>query len=267
MNIDDYRALKAEQDKAPEVTQPVQDEPKAEVITEGETQIEETKVETKAPELTDTFTIDGQEVTLEELQKGYLRQSDYTKKTQEISRQRKEAETALELYNRIQSNPELINNDTGEMTDFDPSQIKYQELEAQLYDMKLEREIDALSAKYEDFDVVEALNIADEKSMTNLEDAYFIGKALRDNTKETVTATKASSESTDFNSMREQIKQELLQELQKENVSTRSLISTGGSTNPAPKQEARISEAEKKVANGMGMSVTEYVKWRDADNK
>lgn len=32
--------------------------------------------------------IDGQQVDLEELKKGYMRQSDYTKKTQEIAREK-----------------------------------------------------------------------------------------------------------------------------------------------------------------------------------
>lgn len=35
--------------------------------------------------------IDGQEVSLEELKKGYLRQSDYTRKTQELSKLKKES--------------------------------------------------------------------------------------------------------------------------------------------------------------------------------
>lgn len=39
---------------------------------------------------TPTVEIDGQQVSLEELKKGYLRQSDYTRKMQEISQMRKE---------------------------------------------------------------------------------------------------------------------------------------------------------------------------------
>lgn len=38
------------------------------------------------------FSIDGEELTLEELKSWYLRQSDYTKKTQELSDKRKELE-------------------------------------------------------------------------------------------------------------------------------------------------------------------------------
>lgn len=39
---------------------------------------------------TPTVEIDGQQVSLEELKKGYLRQSDYTRKMQEISQMRKD---------------------------------------------------------------------------------------------------------------------------------------------------------------------------------
>ena len=57
--------------------------------------------ETTLPEGTSTeveqpvmVEIDWQQVDIEELKKGYLRQSDYTKKTQEIAELRKKLETA-----------------------------------------------------------------------------------------------------------------------------------------------------------------------------
>ena len=37
--------------------------------------------------------IDGQQVDLEEVKKGYMRQSDYTKKTQELARERESIKT------------------------------------------------------------------------------------------------------------------------------------------------------------------------------
>ena len=45
------------------------------------------------------FEVDGQELSADELRKGYLRQSDYTKKTQSLSEQRKEIENLTEQYN------------------------------------------------------------------------------------------------------------------------------------------------------------------------
>lgn len=48
---------------------------------------------------------EGDTITIGELKAGYLRQSDYTQKTQEASALRKEAETALNLMNALQQNP------------------------------------------------------------------------------------------------------------------------------------------------------------------
>lgn len=44
------------------------------------------------------FEVDGQELSADELRKGYLRQSDYTKKTQSLSEQRKEMESLTQQY-------------------------------------------------------------------------------------------------------------------------------------------------------------------------
>lgn len=44
------------------------------------------------------FEVDGQELSADELRKGYLRQSDYTKKTQFLSEQRKEMENLTQQY-------------------------------------------------------------------------------------------------------------------------------------------------------------------------
>lgn len=49
-------------------------------------------------------TPDGEEVTLEELKRGWLRQSDYTKKTQEVAQARQQVEQqyqALEQHNQV----------------------------------------------------------------------------------------------------------------------------------------------------------------------
>lgn len=48
--------------------------------------------ETRQDSDSQVFEIDGQELTLDELKNGYLRQSDYTKKTQELAEKRKELE-------------------------------------------------------------------------------------------------------------------------------------------------------------------------------
>lgn len=56
----------------------------------------------EAGEETTLVEVNGEKVDLEELKKGYMRQSDYTKKTQELSQQRKESTLSDEEKNAIE---------------------------------------------------------------------------------------------------------------------------------------------------------------------
>lgn len=53
----------------------------------------------------DTYVVKGQSVSLQELKDGYMRQDDYTKKTQELAEARKRLENAEALYNAIDERP------------------------------------------------------------------------------------------------------------------------------------------------------------------
>ena len=77
--------------EASEETEEEGEELEAEEESEGEITEEE--------EAEFLFEVDGQELSADELRKGYLRQSDYTKKTQSLSEQRKEMESLTEQYN------------------------------------------------------------------------------------------------------------------------------------------------------------------------
>jgi len=89
-----------------ESTEETQDESLEEESEEGE-EAEEAEEESEEPdeeaeeELLYAVKVDGaeQEVTLDELMKGYSRQSDYTKKTQELAEGRKAIEHAYNQYN------------------------------------------------------------------------------------------------------------------------------------------------------------------------
>ncbi len=65
--------------------------------------------EPEAPVVTDEtqFELPGvdQPVSLKELKDGFLRQADYTRKTQALAEQRKEAEDAVRFWEAIQANP------------------------------------------------------------------------------------------------------------------------------------------------------------------
>lgn len=50
--------------------------------------------------------VDGEQISLADLKAGYMMKADYTRKTQELSEQRKEAETAIALYKSLEQNPQ-----------------------------------------------------------------------------------------------------------------------------------------------------------------
>lgn len=247
MNLDEFRALKAqEESQKTEETQVAKEEVKTEPI-----QTEEV-IETNPNEIE----IDGiGKVEINELKNGYLRQSDYTKKTQEVSKLRKEAEEAMKIAEFVKSNPQLAQSIGVEPVN--PFMNKISELEEQLYDMKLEKEIETLTNKYSDFEVLEVLQVAHDKGLTNLEDAYKIVKSNKPVTQPSVN----------IDEIREQIKNELLKEFGvDENTKIKTVISSGANaqiTNNAPS----ISEAEAKVARFMKLTPEEYIKWRDVESK
>jgi hypothetical protein len=142
-----------------------------------------------------TLTIDGEdvEVTLEEMAKSYLRQSDYTKKTQEVATLRKEAERALNLQRALEANPReaiaalashfgvsFADNVEDDSYD-DPQAERIRELERKLASLEardrqdsVEREVQTLLSKYEDEDIdVEAvMRHAIDHGFPSLEAAY-----------------------------------------------------------------------------------------------
>ena len=216
----------------------------------------ETKVETKVP---DKIVIDGVgEITLEELKNGYLRTSDYTKKTQDVANQRKEAEEALKLVKTLRSNPTIaqeLMSKIPNIENIDPQKNQFKQLEDKVYDILLQQEISNLQGKYSDFEVREVLNLAKEKGINNLEDAYLLNKS----TKKTSNETKE----VDVDTIRKQIREELIKEFDKDKGATRTIISSNSGNAVIQENTPKMSEAEKKVAKGMHLTDAEYVKWRD----
>ena len=162
MNIEQYRALKAQESAQPQ--QPVE-----QVVAPVAVPIEPVVVKTEEPKPI-TVEIDGKEVTIDELKNGYLRQSDYTKKTQDLSRQREQTKEAVEFYDYLKANPTVakqIQTNGGQVPDsIDPTLSKVKELEDKMYDMMLQNEIEGLTSKYPDFEIKDVLEIAKNKSIT-----------------------------------------------------------------------------------------------------
>src|SRR5699024_1006766 len=105
---------------------------------------------------------DGTPVPIEELRQGYLRQSDYTRKTQELSQFKQQTEIAQKYYEAIQTDPEFAENiarrfDLPYMT---AEEAQYEQLQNELQTLKLERDIDTLKSKYDDVDVQAVLQTA-----------------------------------------------------------------------------------------------------------
>lgn len=262
MNIEQYRALKAQESATPPT--PIVTPQVDPIPTPTPTPVEPKPVEPKpieTPTLPEKITIEGVgEVTLDELRNGYLRQSDYTKKTQEVSRKAKEVEEAVTVYEQLKANPQITQQmfqNAQIPATLDPTQSKVIELENKLYDMMLEREIETLQSKYSDFEVREVLKTAHEKNITNLEDAYILTKSHKP-----VVETPQNLEE-----VKKQLRQELLKEIEQERNATQSIISSNDGVAVVQDTSPKLSESERKVASMMKMSDADYAKWRDIGRK
>lgn len=254
MNLDEFRALKAEEEKAPaeEVLSPATEEVKP----------EETPVPEEPKEI--EVEIDGVgKVNLDELRQGYMRQSDYTRKTQEIAEQKKLIEEqVINLKNSSVGQQAPVQDyiaqqqSTGQPTPVpqelanNPFVKKITELEQRMYDMALRTEIQDMRVKYDDFDVVSVLTIARDKGITNLEDAYRLHKA-------SIPATPVNTDE-----VREQIRREILEELSKDKQATKTLISQTDKK-VAPTPDVELTEQQRRIASEFGMGVKEYASWSD----
>lgn len=251
MNIEQYRAMKAQEEVSkaqPQVEQPAI--PSEAVVEQSKEVVDDKPI---------TVEVDGKEVTIDELKNGYLRQSDYTKKTQEVAHQRKETEEAIKLYEHLKNNPEItqqLQQVTSVPRSIDPTQSKVVELEQKMYDMMLEREIETLQSKYSDFEVMEVIEMASQKQLTNLEDAYHLVKSQKQ-------GGQVSMQSADIEKIKEDLRKELLKEIGS-SVETSSIITPGSQQMVQAPNLPSLSQGEIKVATSMGMSPEEYAKWRDA---
>lgn len=269
MDIDTYLALKAQESAEPPATpEPEVEETVEETVTEDATPVVETS-ETPSPA---RFVIDGEEVdeeTLKEWKAGYSRTQDYTKKTQELARQRKEAEQALKFYETVKSNPivaqEFLKSETipdeakKAFIGMTPEEQEKQRLTQELYDLRLERDVSKLQSQYPDFNVLEVLE-ASYRTGLPLEEAYFLSKGKRVNSAPPEPAKQEQevpATVVDVNALREQLRAELEAELK----GTQTIITSNGATPPTPKDKPTLTEQQRKVARAQGLSDEDYLKW------
>lgn len=286
MNIDEYRAMKAQMQQE-EATQQNEQTPNSTPPNDTSQKLSDTKpsekpldnnspntnpteTPSKSPEnqteqtqtkIPETIHLEGiGEITIDELRKGYLRNKDYTQKTQEVSRQRKEAEEAIEFVKQIKENPEVLQQMASGQApqQFDPLIQKILELEASIYDMKIEKEIDYLQNKYDDFDVREVLEIAHSKKILNLEDAYLLSKSAKN---------PSSNTNINIEELKQQIRKEVLKELETDAETTRTIITPGNDGAVYEDNTPKLTDKEKKVAKHMFKDsknpYAEYAKWKN----
>lgn len=270
MNLDQYRAIVAQEAEANTQTEgqvasatPTQtiNEPTTQAPTQDMSATPATPVveePTVNQPISGKISIEGiGDVDVDELKRGYLRQSDYTRKTQEISAKSKENEEAVALYQYLRQNPQVAQqmlDNPAMQSSFNPTVSKLSEIEENMYDLMLQNDIRNMQSKYEDFNIEAVLRIAESKNLTNLEDAYLIHKATQ------------PAPATNIEDMKRQIREELVKELALEQKTTQTIIKSGG-TNIVHDNKATLSETEHKVATNMGLSDSDYVKWRDMGKK
>ena len=207
----------------------------------------------------DTVHIEGfGDYTLDELKEfknGYLRQSDYTRKTQELARQREEANEALEVYEYLRNNPHLVNAlmqmDNGQVSPVvqkaTPENAMMQQILHTQKAMEIEMKLNDLKSKYgNDIDEVALFQKANQLKTEDLE---FVYKALQyDN----LVAQQASAVQAAATQMQAEI------DANKSAVST--IVGTNQSAIARPQKS--LTDAEKRVAAQMGISEADYLKWK-----
>lgn len=239
--------------------QPVEEPAQTETVVETvEPAIEGEPTETVITPTPTSFNVDGiGEVTAEQIKEwknGNLRQSDYTKKTQELARERAEHKDALELYNYLRSNPHIVqalksaDNNPSSVVGSKAPTVENEMLRQLAYNqkaMETDFKISALRQKYGEFDEIALFNKAAEMRTDDLESVYKIITYDNKPMDEAAIIAKA--------------KAELLAELQANKNSVSTIVDTR-QTQPV-EQKVNLTAEEKRVAAGMGMSESEYIKW------
>jgi hypothetical protein len=149
------------------------------------------------PAAPQTFTIkvgnEEQQVTLEDLQSGYLRQADYTRKTQDLAAQRQRLAQAEAIAAALERDPQgtlqalqeaygttqLGTQAAAEEEPLDPWEQKVVELERTVnaqrmaaQQAQIESELAQLKQTYGDFDDVELFSFAVNNGISDLSQAY-----------------------------------------------------------------------------------------------
>lgn len=218
---------------------------------EGEAEVEQTEEVSTEQTEPEGFEIDGERLTAEqirEFKKGYLRQSDYTKKTQMAAQERKQNAEALELYNFLKENPDVAR----QLAEIAPDKAgiaknvanpEIQDIRMQLTTMEIDKTLESIRAKDPDADEVAILNLAIEEGIP-VDKAY---KQWKGENFDTLMKKKLESQS-----------KNITQELKKNKEQTKTLIT------PKTKKidNFGLTAQEVEMASKLEMTLEEYKKWK-----
>lgn len=267
MNIEEYRAMKTqlEQEAQNADSKVEQTAEEVEVITPEVKTEEPIKIDNESKTNENKIVIDGEEVDIKDVtewKRGYLRNSDYTKKTQELSQARRELNEAVSMYEQLKTNPPTNqqsfqgqSSNENEKPVFLRSPAKQIEaLESKVSGLMLQIEVADLERKYPDFDAKAVLEVAKNRGINDLEDAYLLHKSL-----------KPSDNNLDIEALKEQIRQELVKEMEDEVKSTKSIITSGGTSDSksVKSDKPKLSPQELKVATAFNMTEDEYLGYKN----
>lgn len=219
---------------------------------DGESPI--TKEEAKELE---KLNIDGEEYSVDDIRewrKGNLRQSDYTKKTTELAKQRAEHKDAVEMYEYLKSKPELLQElaklDQAGLSKekvidkLDPTTKRVQDLEIQLKMKDIDVQLQKVISKDKSVSEVELLEVANDYGV-DVEKAYNIWRGLNiDKILKTETL---------------KTKQSVAKEIQNNNGITKTLI-----TNSDTKNEGNnhgLTDTQMLMCQKLDMTPEDYVKY------
>ena len=201
-----------------------------------------------APEF---FEIDGEKLSVDDIReykKGFLRQSDYTRKTQEIAKLRREHQEAIELYNYLRGNPELVQKLLEEEPQAPAQNLaidpRLHELDLKVRTLEIEKTLGQIKRDFPEANEIEILQIATEK-MIPVEDAFEMwkGKNL-----DKIVDKKVKTQSN-----------ELIDNIKTKGERTKTLMKPTGK---APDAKLGLSDAEISFARKVGMSPEEYKKYK-----
>lgn len=221
-----------------------------------DTNTESTATETNP--VIDRYSIDGEEFSVDEIRewrKGNMRQSDYTKKTTELSTKRKEMNEAIELYEYLSSKPELVAKlseldvDNPEMVGkaqktLDPVAREIKELKQQMLIKDIDSELSSIMQKDKTVSDVELLEIANEMKVP-LSTAYDLwrGRNMDKVLKEREI----------------EIRRSLTQEIKKNTDITRTIINPTDNNNGTG--DLGLTDEQTAFADRVGMSAEDYKKY------